>query len=173
MIEDALRHSPAADLDAAAAVRRVARRARAEGLVDVAYARVDSPLGPLVAAATPAGLVRLAYEDFNGGLDAVLEHLALRVSPRILADPERLDEVRRQLDDYFAGRRETFDVAVDWSLTTGFTQRVLQATAAIPFGAVSWGYTTADALRASGPAEMFARVDEIVEVVTGAACRRR
>jgi methylated-DNA-[protein]-cysteine S-methyltransferase len=135
MIEDALRTPPPAD--ARAAVRRAIARAEAEDLVDVAYARVDSPLGPLVAAATPHGLVRLAYEDFNGGLDAVLDHLALRVSPRVLEAPARLDEVRRQLDDFFARRRRGFDVPVDWALTSGFTRRVLQATAAIPFGEVS------------------------------------
>lgn len=125
----------APDLDAA--LRRASDRAHAEGLLDVAYARVDSPLGPLLAAATPRGLVRLAYEDFAGGVDAVLDHLALRLSPRVLEAPGRLDGVRRQLDDFFAGRRHGFDVALDWSLTSGFTRRVLQATAAIPFGAVS------------------------------------
>ena len=139
MIEDALRHPPhpAGGADAAAAVGRAAARAEAEGLVDVAYAELDSPLGTLVAAATPQGLVRLAYEEFNGGLDAVLERLAARVSPRILEAPSRLDGVRRQLDDYFEGRREAFDVPLDWALATGFTRRVLQATAAIPFGTVS------------------------------------
>ncbi|HWH92570.1 MAG TPA: methylated-DNA--[protein]-cysteine S-methyltransferase [Baekduia sp.] len=106
--------------------------ARAEP--DVAYAVVDSPIGALVAAATPTGLVRLAYEDFNGGLDAVLEHLAGRLSPRILESPKRLDAVRRELDEYFAGRRQDFDVPIDWTLYSDFGRRVLQATAAIPFG---------------------------------------
>ena len=136
MIEDRLRQSAPAG-DVAAAVARATARAEAEGLLDVAYAQADSPLGPLVLAATPQGLVRLAYEDFNGGLDAVLEHLTLRVSPRILEAPARLDGVMRELDEFFAGRREGFDVALDWSLTSGFTQRVLEATAAIPFGSVS------------------------------------
>jgi len=123
--------------DVAGALRRAAARAEAEGLVDVGYAQFDSPLGRLVLAASPRGLLRVAYEDFNGGLDAVLEHLALRVSPRILEAPERLDDVRRELDEFFTGRREGFEVPLDWSLASGFTQRVLQATAAIPFGAVS------------------------------------
>ncbi len=136
MIEDALQHPPAAG-DAAAAVRRAVGRAQAEGAVDVAFARVDSPLGTLVAARTDHGLVRLAYEEFNGGLDRVLDHLALRLSPRIVEAPARLDDVRRELDEFFAGRRRGFDVPVDWALTTGFTRRVLQATWAIPFGAVS------------------------------------
>jgi methylated-DNA-[protein]-cysteine S-methyltransferase len=139
MIEDTLRAGPPAPDpdDLAAALARATARAEAEGLVDVAYAELDSPLGPLVAAATPQGLVRLAYRDFNGGLDEVLEHLALRVSPRVLEAPARLDELRRQLDDFFAGRRGGFDVALDWSLTSGFTRRILEATAAIPLGEVS------------------------------------
>jgi methylated-DNA-[protein]-cysteine S-methyltransferase len=132
----ALRAGPAA-VDAAGAVRRATERARAEGLVDVTYAEVDSPLGRLVAAATARGLVRLAYEDFNGGLDPVLEHLAARLSPRILERPAEFDPLRRELDEYFEGARRRFDLPLDWALTSGFTRRVLQATAAIPFGEVS------------------------------------
>ena len=113
---------------------RLAARAADEGLLDVAYARVDSPLGPLIAASTPAGLARLAYEDFNGGLDAVVEDLATRVSPRVLEAPARLDDVRRQLDEYFEHRRDRFDVPVDLVLARGFGRRILEATAAIPFG---------------------------------------
>ena len=134
------------DDEVAAAVRRATMRAFDEGAADVAYCEVDSPLGTLVAAGTERGLLRLAYEDFNGGLDAVLEHLAHRVSPRIVELPARLDAVRRELDEYFEGRRRDFDVPIDWSLTTGFTQRVLQATARIPFGSVgSYAGVAADA----------------------------
>jgi methylated-DNA-[protein]-cysteine S-methyltransferase len=122
---------PAADPDALAAATA---RFLAGAQPDVAYAVVDSPIGALVAAATPTGLVRLAYEDFNGGLDAVLENLAGRLSPRILEQPAKLDPVRRELDEYFANRRETFDLPIDWSLYSDFGRRVLQATAAIPFG---------------------------------------
>ena len=125
----------APQVDVAAAVRAATERALAEGLVDVAYCEVGSPLGTLVAAGTERGLLRLAYEDFNGGLDRVLEHLAVRVSPRIVEAPARLDAVRRELDEYFAGRRRDFGVPIDWSLTSGFTRRVLEATARIPFGA--------------------------------------
>jgi methylated-DNA-[protein]-cysteine S-methyltransferase len=111
-----------------------------------------------VLAATPRGLVRLAYEDFNGGLDAVLEHLALRVSPRILEAPARLDDVRRQLDDFFAGRRRGFDLTLDLALARGFTRRVLEATAAIGFGdvgtygSVAAGAGSPKATRAAGNA---------------------
>ena len=136
MIENALRNGQP-DVDVAAAVRRATERAHDEGLVDVVYGELDSPLGPLVAAATPQGLVRLAYEDFNGGLDPVLEHLAVRISPRILERRAAFDPLRRELDEYFEGRRRDFDLDIDWSLTAGFTRRVLQATAAIPFGKVS------------------------------------
>ena len=137
MIERTLAEGPAGTTDTAAAVRRATERAAAEGVVDVSYAQVDSPLGRLVAATTGQGLVRLAYEDFNGGLDEVLGHLAVRVSPRIVESPARLDDVRRQLDEFFDGRRQAFDVGIDWALTSGFTRRVLQATHAIPFGSVS------------------------------------
>jgi methylated-DNA-[protein]-cysteine S-methyltransferase len=136
MIEDTLSRGPEG-LDVAAAVARATERAHAEGAVDVTYAQVDSPLGPLVAARTDAGLVRLAYEDFNGGLDVVLGDLADKVSPRILEGPARLDDVRRQLDEYFEGGRHDFELPIDWSLSHGFTQKILQAIAAIPFGSTS------------------------------------
>ncbi len=129
---------PAADPDRAAVLSaRLAERAAAEGLVDVAYATVDSPVGLLVAAATPRGLARLAYADFNDGVDAVLDELAAALSPRIVAAPAKLDAARRELDEYFAGRRRGFDIPIDWSLTAGFTRRVLQATARIPYGETS------------------------------------
>jgi methylated-DNA-[protein]-cysteine S-methyltransferase len=132
----ALRRGPSAG-DVADAVRRATDRAHAEGPVDVTYSSLDSPLGRLVAAATPRGLVRLAYEDFNGGVDVVLDHLATRLSPRIVERPTGFDPLRRELDEYFEGRRRGFDISIDWALTTGFTRKVLQATAAIPFGEVS------------------------------------
>jgi methylated-DNA-[protein]-cysteine S-methyltransferase len=113
---------------------------------DVAYAVVDSPVGALVAAATPHGLVQLSYEDFGGGVDAVLTALAGKLSPRILEAPARLDGVRRELDEYFAGRRETFDLPIDWALYSDFGKRVLQATARIPFGhTATYGQVAAQA----------------------------
>jgi methylated-DNA-[protein]-cysteine S-methyltransferase len=112
------------------------QRVAAEGLLDVAYAKVDSPLGPLVVAATPRGLVRLAYTGTDGE-EEVVEHLAGKLSPRILEAPERLDGVRRELDEYFEGRRSGFEVPIDWSLTHGFTGEVLRQTARIAFGETS------------------------------------
>lgn len=107
------------------------------GLIDVAYATLDSPAGTLLLAGTPRGLVRLAYLDRGEHEDVVLEQLAARVSPRILAAPRRLDDARRELDEYFEGQRRQFDLTLDWQLTHGFGRRVLQATARIPFGSVS------------------------------------
>jgi methylated-DNA-[protein]-cysteine S-methyltransferase len=110
--------------------------ADAAGLVDVAYATTDTPVGTLLLAATPRGLVRVAYVN-EQGLDAVLEELARRVSPRVLSTPRRLDEGRRELEQYFAGRRQLFELPLDWRLARGFGRRVLEATARIPFGSVS------------------------------------
>lgn len=118
-----------------AALPDLAGAAHAAGVLDVAYATLDSPVGELLLAVTPRGLVRVSYLD--GGLDAALQSLAARISPRVLAAPGKLDHARRELDAYFAGRRRTFDLALDWQLASGFGRRVLQATAAIPFGAVS------------------------------------
>ena len=119
--------------DAAAAAARFAATAPA----DVSYAVLDSPVGTLVAAATPRGLACLSYEDHEGGVDVILERLAAKISPRILEAPARLDEVRRELDEYFEHRRTAFDVPIDWSLVSPFGRRVLRATATIPFGEVS------------------------------------
>ncbi len=118
--------------DAAAAAARFA----ATATPDVAYAELDSPVGRLLAATTSRGLVTLSYEDHEGGADAVLDRLAARVSPRILEAPARLDAVRRELDEYFAGARTRFDVPLDWALAGPFARRILAATAAIPFGEV-------------------------------------
>lgn len=114
---------------------RLARRAGEEGLLDVAYGVHDSPIGRLTVVVTPRGLIRLSYPDET--IEEQLAELASRVSPRILEAPERTDAVRRQLDDYFAGRRRSFEVPIDWRLVRGFAGSVLRATARIPFGSVS------------------------------------
>jgi methylated-DNA-[protein]-cysteine S-methyltransferase len=134
-IETALRDS-AATLTEAPPTELLAERAAADGLLDVAYAIVDSPLGPLVAAATPRGLVRLAYTGSRSESE-VLEDLAARLSPRILEAPARLDRARRELDEYFEGERKGFDLPIDWSLTRGFAGEVLRQTARIGFGKTS------------------------------------
>lgn len=109
----------------------LAARAAGQGLLDVAYAPVDSPVGTLLVSATPRGVVRLAFD--NESEEQVLRQLAQALSPRILRAPARLDEVRRQLEEYFAGRRTAFEVSLDWALTSGFRRKVLAATAEIPY----------------------------------------
>jgi len=118
-----------ADLD-----RALTERATHEGLLDVAYASVDSPVGALTVAATPRGLVRIAYSGFD---DEVLGELARKLSPRVLEAPGRVDEIRRELDEYFEGRRTDFELPLDWALTRGFGRAVLRETARIGFGHTS------------------------------------
>ena len=122
-------------LDLGALRVRLAGDAADAGLLDVAYGILDSPLGPLAVMVTPRGLVRLSYGD--EAIEAQLDELAERVSPRILEAPARTDAVRRQLDEYFEGDRRSFDLPIDWSLVRGFAGDVLRATARIPFGSVS------------------------------------
>jgi methylated-DNA-[protein]-cysteine S-methyltransferase len=112
---------------------RLAAEAERAGILDVAYLTVDSPIGPLLLAATPAGVVRVAFD--REGHDAVLAVLAQRISPRILRAPGRLEDAARQLDEYFAGTRRTFDVAVDLRLAQGFRRRVLEHLRSIAYGA--------------------------------------
>jgi methylated-DNA-[protein]-cysteine S-methyltransferase len=107
------------------------------GLLDVAYATLDSPLGLLLVAVTPRGLVRIAYLDAGEREDDVLADLAARVSPRVLAATRPLDDARRQLDEYFERRRAGFDLPVDLALVHGFGRRVLRATSRIPYGGTS------------------------------------
>lgn len=118
---------PTDDLAAALA------RAEAEGLVDVAYATTDTPIGPLLVAATDAGLVRVAFEREDD--DAILQDLANRIAPRVVRSPGRLDEVRRELDEYFEGHRDHFELPLDWRLSHGFRKTVLEHLYAdVPYG---------------------------------------
>ena len=110
----------------------LSKRAAEEGLLDIAYASLDLPVGRVLVASTPRGLLRVSFP--TQPVDEVLAELAVAVSPRILEAPERLDAVRRELDEYFEGERTDFDLALDWRLTKGFRRRVLRATARIPYG---------------------------------------
>lgn len=134
-LERRLAASPPANLDLDRFRASLARRAGDAGLLDVAHGTLDSPLGTLTVMVTTRGLVRLSYP--GEGIDDQLQEVADRVSARVLAAPERTDEVRRQLDDYFEHRRRAFDLPIDWRLVRGFAGEVLRATARIPFGSVS------------------------------------
>jgi methylated-DNA-[protein]-cysteine S-methyltransferase len=123
---------PAAPGDLDRLHERLAAAAQGEGLLDVGYRVVDSPVGPLLLAATEQGLVRVAYarEDH----DAVLQALADRVSPRILRAPGRLERAARELGEYFGGRRRAFDLPLDWRLASGFRGTVLRQLPDIGYG---------------------------------------
>ncbi|WP_416447008.1 methylated-DNA--[protein]-cysteine S-methyltransferase [Leucobacter sp. HNU] len=112
--------------------RRLEASAQSEGLLDVAYRIVDSPLGNLLLASTPRGLIRVAFATEDH--DRVLEHLAAKVSPRVLRAPKRLDAAARELDEYFARTRRTFDLALDLSLSKGFRRLVQQHLPEIGYG---------------------------------------
>jgi methylated-DNA-[protein]-cysteine S-methyltransferase len=113
--------------------RRLADRAVDDGLLDIAYAEVDTPVGPLAVASTRRGLVRIAFDHQS---ETFAEELAAKLSPRVMRAPKRLDEVRRELDEYFEGRRQEFELPIDWSLTHGFFRKVLKHTARIGYGSV-------------------------------------
>ncbi|MGZ4153553.1 MAG: methylated-DNA--[protein]-cysteine S-methyltransferase [Actinomycetota bacterium] len=129
---------PTTDVEEASsrAAVRLLERARRARLEDVAYAEVDTPTGRLLLAATSEGLVRVGFPEEP--LDDVLQEVADAISPRVLEDPKALERVRRQLDEYFEGRRRTFATPLDWRLApAGFGRKVLEQTARIPYGAVS------------------------------------
>jgi methylated-DNA-[protein]-cysteine S-methyltransferase len=111
----------------------LAGAAERSGLIDVAFERHDSPLGVIIVGATRDGLVRVGLPAEDEG--AVLAQLAERVSPRVLhSSRESLTQTRRELDEYFGGSRRTFEIPLDWRLTSGFRREVLRATAGIPYG---------------------------------------
>jgi methylated-DNA-[protein]-cysteine S-methyltransferase len=111
---------------------RLTAAAQRDGVLDVAYRILDSPVGPLLVAATESGLVRVAYASENH--DAVLQSLSDRISPRVLNAPARLDNVARELGEYFDRRRQSFDVPLDRRLSTGFRAAVLQRLPEIGYG---------------------------------------
>jgi methylated-DNA-[protein]-cysteine S-methyltransferase len=135
---------------------RLVTAADEDGILDIGYTTIDSPVGPLLLAATSRGLVRVAYQSEDH--DRVLSTLASRISPRILRDPKRLDAAAREIGEYFAGRRTVFDVPLDFSLSHGFRQVVQQQLPQIGYGKTrSYGQVAAmvgnpKAVRAVGTA---------------------
>jgi len=138
---------------------RLAAQAAREGILDVAYRTIDTPVGELLLAATDRGLVRVAYPA--QGHDAVLSTLADQVSPRVLHAPARLDAAARELDEYFARARRSFGLSLDLWLAHGFRRTVLEHLTEIGYGATaSYG---AVALASGSPAAVRA---------VGTACAR-
>lgn len=141
-----------------ATLQGLRERLVAEGAeeIDIFYRIVDSPIGALLLASTAGGLTRVAFGV--EGLDAVLDSLATKISPRIVKAPQRLDDVAREIDEYFAGQRTEFDIAVDLRLTSGFRREVVSQLSQIPYGktasyaAVAALTSSAKAVRAVGTA---------------------
>lgn len=146
LARDLARHFPAPPSRLRRLHDRLAEAARRDGVLDVAYRTVASPVGPLLLAATEVGLVRVAFASEDH--DEVLQSLADRVSPRILLAPRRLDAAAAELRDYFAGRRRGVDVPLDWRLAgSGFRRAVLGRLADVGYGSVA---SYADVARLTG-----------------------
>ncbi len=121
------------DADSADAARRFAERAASQGAAEISYATVDTPVGIASVAATSRGVLSVGLP--SEAVDDFLDGLAERVSPSIVEAPVTLDVARRELDEYFSGQRQTFDLPLDWRLVPGgFYRRVLNATSKLPFG---------------------------------------
>jgi methylated-DNA-[protein]-cysteine S-methyltransferase len=103
------------------------------GLLDVAYDLADSPVGPLLVAASVRGLCRISFEPDP---DRELDALARAFGARVLRSPRGVDAVRRELDEYFEGRRRDFDLDVDLSPLPAFQRDVLEELVRVPYGNV-------------------------------------
>jgi methylated-DNA-[protein]-cysteine S-methyltransferase len=112
---------------------RFREAAAREHLLDVAYDLVDTPVGKLLVAATERGLCRISYDVEP---DRELDSLARAFGVRVLRSGRPIDPARRQLDEYFAGKRQRFDLAVDLKLQADFNRRVLRELARVPYGEV-------------------------------------
>jgi methylated-DNA-[protein]-cysteine S-methyltransferase len=110
------------------------RRAAAEDLLDVAYDLTDSPVGTLLLAATRAGLCRVSFDP---DAEAEADVLARAFGTRVLRSAAPLDQARRELDEYFEGRRQTFGLELDLRPVPGFQRAVLEELARVPYGATS------------------------------------
>ena len=132
IVRDLARSTEATPEQLAELHSRLVAAAERDGILDVAYRVIDSPVGLLLVAATERGLVRVAYASEDH--DAVLQNLAERISPRVLNAPARLDAVARELDEYFERRRQRFDVPLDWQLSAGFRSTVLHQLPEIGYG---------------------------------------
>ncbi|QGH70156.1 methylated-DNA--[protein]-cysteine S-methyltransferase [Pseudactinotalea sp. HY158] len=123
---------PVTHADLARLHARLEASAQAEAILDVRYRVIDSPIGPLLLAATARGLVRVAFE--REGFEAVLSALAGRIGARILETPTGLAAAARELAEYFAGDRRAFDLTLDHALSAGFRERVQRSLPQIAYG---------------------------------------
>ncbi|WP_149361387.1 methylated-DNA--[protein]-cysteine S-methyltransferase [Lolliginicoccus suaedae] len=123
---------------------RLGQQAARDELLDVTICTTDSPVGELLLAATPAGLVRIAFDSEDH--DQVLEQLSHALGPRILTSPRALDQARRELDEYFARHRTRFTLPLDWSLTKGFRRTVQEYLPRISYGRTSSYKDVAEAI---------------------------
>jgi len=145
-LEARLSAGPDADHDSAELARRFAEVAAESGEAEVAFATIDTPVGTTSIAATHRGIVAVGLP--NHPLDEFVERLAREISPRVVEAPTKLDEARRELDEYFSGRRQRFDLALDWILVPGgFYGKVLEVTATLRYGEVM---TYGDVAREAG-----------------------
>lgn len=122
----------AAARSADALVRSAAERS---GEIDVGLGTVESPIGELFVAVTPRGLACIAFEGEDR--EALARRFASALSPRVLTAARMTQDARRQLGEYFDGRRERFELPLDRRLMTSFARQVLDATARVPFGQVA------------------------------------
>ena len=142
-LEQELRRGPEGGVGEATA--RFVDRALDEGLVAIAYGRTESPFGDLLVATTPRGVVRIGFLHTESE-DEVVAQLAERLSPQVLEAPARVDDARRQLDEYFAGKRTRFELPTDRVLIRGFARAVLSRTSEIPYGSyLTYGEVAAEA----------------------------
>lgn len=130
--------------------RRFRDAAAAEGVLDVGFDVVDSPVGPLFVAATPHGIARIHFEPEP---ELQLERLARTFGPRVLRSSRSVDTARRQLDEYFDGRRHAFELDVDLRVDAPFARQVLEELVRVPYGQT----TTYGALAAQVGAPRAAR----------------
>jgi methylated-DNA-[protein]-cysteine S-methyltransferase len=114
--------------------RRFRDAATSEGLIDVGFDVMESPVGALLLAVTPRGVCRISYD---ADPDAQAERLASAYGSRVLRAPRAVDDVKRELDEYFEGRREAFDLSIDLAGAAEFTRDVLHQLARVPFGEVT------------------------------------
>ena len=109
--------------------------AAATGLLDAAFDIVTgTPIGDLLVGVTGRGLCRI---HFDPDPEQELESLARLYGPRVLRSPKPVDRVRKQLDEYFAGRRRSFDVDWDIRALPAYNQRVLTELARVEYGSTT------------------------------------